>query len=190
MQGTDDFGRKILTIVPRFPLHMVSYLELFSSGSDRVANAIEDILTYFWIVFHRTVQFQQGKDLPNRGMGLQLLDLFPHLLLEKSQIFLDPCPQNYSKYAVTSALPPSKSCCRSGTKNALLVVVHFGIAPVSSLMKYDLYPLWVALIDMSLPARLIFTEHYLTSLILNREFYNVVVAPLSTIKTYESLSRS
>ena len=52
--------------------------------SDRVPDAIEAILTYFWIVFQITVQFQQRNDLLNWGMEVQLLDLNPHSSLGKS----------------------------------------------------------------------------------------------------------
>ena len=40
-----------------------------------------------------TPQFQQRKDPMNQGMRVELLHLFPHLLLKKTQIFLDPCPE-------------------------------------------------------------------------------------------------
>ena len=69
------------------PLYL---LVLYVLGSDWVADAMEDILTYFWIVFQITVRFHQRKDLLNRGMRVQLPDLFLHLLLKKSQIVLDP----------------------------------------------------------------------------------------------------
>ena len=68
----------------RFPLHEVSSHGSSASDNYQAVDAIMHILAHFRMVFQTLLQFQQRKDLPNRGMVVWMLDLSLHSLLEKN----------------------------------------------------------------------------------------------------------